>query len=130
MERWLGPYTAIIHALLRIVAGVLFFQHGLPKLVGYPGANAAAETFSQLWFAGLIEVFGGLAIALGLFTSVFAFIASGELAVAYFQAHAPRGLWPVVNGGELAAIFSFVFLYLAATGAGRWSLDALRRRRR
>ena len=130
MERLLGPYTATFHALLRIVAGVLFFQHGLPKLFGYPGAGEPAETFSQLWFAGIIEVFGGLAITLGLFTSVVAFIASGELAVAYFQAHAPRGFWPVANGGELAAIFCFVFLYLAATGAGKWSLDSLTRRRR
>ena len=130
MERLLGPYSTFVHAVLRIVAGVLFFQHGLPKLCGYPGASAAAERFSQFWFAGIIEVFGGLAIALGLFTSVVAFIASGELAVAYFQAHAPRGFWPVVNGGELAAIFSFVFLYFAATGSGRWALDAFRRQRR
>jgi putative oxidoreductase len=130
MERILGPYTVNLHALLRIVAGLLFFQHGLPKLFGYPGTSAAAEPFTQFWFAGIIEVFGGLAIALGLFTSAVAFITSGEMAVAYFQAHAPRGFWPVVNGGELAVIFCFVFLYLAATGAGKWSLDTRRRGRR
>jgi putative oxidoreductase len=130
MERILGPYTVNLHALLRIVAGLLFFQHGLPKLFGYPGTSAAAEPFTQFWFAGIIEVFGGLAIALGLFTSAVAFITSGEMAVAYFQAHAPRGFWPVVNGGELAVIFCFVFLYLAATGSGRWSVDALWRVRR
>ena len=81
---------------------------------------------SQMGLAGIIEVFGGAAIALGLFTSPVAFIASGEVAVAYFQAHAPRGFWPVVNGGELAALYSFVFLYLAAAGSGKWSLDSLR----
>jgi putative oxidoreductase len=129
MQRWLGAYTSVLHAVLRIVAGFLFFQHGLPKLFGFPGTTAAAEPFTQFWFAGIIEVFGGLAIALGLFTSAVAFIASGELAVAYFQAHAPRGFWPVSNGGELAVIFCFVFLYLAATGPGQWSLDAQRRKR-
>ena len=79
--------------------------------------------------AGIIEVFGGAAIALGLLTSPVAFLTSGEMAVAYFQAHLPRGFWPVANGGELAVIFCFVFLYFAATGAGKWSLDALRKGR-
>jgi putative oxidoreductase len=130
MERLLGRFSPTLHALLRIVAGFLFFQHGLPKLFGFPGSNAAAEPFTQFWFAGIIEVFGGAAIALGLFTSVVAFIASGEMAVAYFQAHAPRGFWPVANGGELAALYCFLFLYFAATGAGRWSLDGGRSRGR
>ena len=112
-----------------MVAGFLFFQHGLPKLFGGFGSQGPAELFSQMGLAGVIEVFGGLALALGLFTSVVAFIASGELAVAYFQAHAPRGFWPVANGGELAAILCFLFLYFAATGAGKWSLDGLRERR-
>jgi putative oxidoreductase len=127
MERYLGRHTSTLHALLRIVAGVLFFQHGLPKLFGGFGSQGPAELFSQMGLAGVIEVFGGAAIALGLFASLVAFIASGEMAVAYFQAHAPRGFWPVANGGELAAIFCFVFLYLAATGAGKWSLDGLRK---
>ena len=130
MERLLGPHSAALHALLRVTAGFLFFEHGLPKLFGYPTANAAAEPFTQFWFAGLIEVFGGLAIALGLFASVVAFIASGEMAVAYFQAHAPRDWWPVVNGGELAALYCFLFLYVAATGSGQWSLDRWRQRGR
>ena len=127
MERFLGPYTATLHAVLRIVAGFLFFQHGLPKLFGGFGSRGPVELFSQMGLAGIIEVFGGAAIALGLFASPIAFIAAGEMAFAYFQAHAPRGLWPVANGGELAAIFCFVFLYFAATGAGKWSLDALRK---
>ncbi|HXW05794.1 MAG TPA: DoxX family protein [Vicinamibacterales bacterium] len=130
MEKLLGPFTASIYALLRIVAGFLFFQHGLPKLLGGFGRAAAAEPLTQQWFAGVIEVFGGAAIALGLFTSPIAFIASGEMAVAYFQAHAPRGFWPIMNGGELAALYCFVFLYFAARGSGKWSIDALRSGRR
>jgi putative oxidoreductase len=126
----LGRFQEPLHALLRIMAGFLFFQHGLPKLFGGFGRDAPVEMFSQLWVAGIIEVFGGAAIALGLYTSLVAFIASGEMAVAYFQAHAPRGFWPIVNNGELAALYCFMFLYLAASGSGRWSLDALRGARR
>lgn len=125
MERILGPFRDTIYTLLRIVAGFLFFQHGLPKLFGGFGRDAPAELMSQMGLAGVIEVFGGLAIALGLFTSPIAFIASGEMAVAYFQAHAPRGFWPITNGGELAALYCFVFLYFAASGSGKWSVDAL-----
>ena len=130
MERILGRYQSLLHAVLRIVAGFLFFQHGLPKLVGGFGSTAPAALMSQMGLAGIIEVFGGAAIALGLFTSPIAFIASGEMAVAYFQAHAPRGFWPVTNGGELAALYCFVWLYFAATGSGRCSIDAVRNRGR
>jgi putative oxidoreductase len=130
MEKILGPYRATIYALLRIVAGFLFFQHGLPKLFGGFGSKGPVELFSQMGLAGIIEVFGGALIALGLFTSPVAFIASGEMAVAYFQAHLPRGYWPIMNGGELAALYCFVFLYFAASGSGKWSLDALRSRGR
>lgn len=126
MERMLAPYRDSIYALLRIMAGFLFFQHGLPKLFGGFGRAAPVELFSQAGLAGVIEVFGGAAIALGAFTSPIAFLASGEMAVAYFQAHAPRGFWPIVNGGELAALYCFVFLYFAAAGSGKWSIDALR----
>lgn len=127
MERWLAPYSAYIYALLRIMAGFLFFQHGLPKLFGGFGRQAPAELMSQMGLAGIIEVVGGALIAIGLFTSPVAFIASGEMAVAYFQAHLPRGFWPIVNQGELAALYCFVFLYFAAVGSGRWSVDALRK---
>jgi putative oxidoreductase len=127
MERWLGPYSSYIYALLRITAGFLFFQHGLPKLFGGFGRQAPAELMSQMGLAGIIEVVGGVLIAIGLFTSPVAFIASGEMAVAYFQAHLPRGFWPITNGGELAALYCFVFLYFAAVGSGRWSVDALRK---
>ena len=129
MDHFLARYTSTLYAVLRIVAGFLFFQHGLPKLVGGFGPTPAAEFLSQMWFAGVIEVFGGAFIALGLFTRIVAFIASGEMAVAYFQAHVPRGFWPVLNAGELAALYCFLFLYLVAAGSGKWSLDALRGRK-
>jgi len=127
MERLLGRYSPYLYALLRIAAGFLFFQHGLPKLFGGFGRPAPAELMSQMGLAGIIEVVGGALIAVGLFTSPVAFIASGEMAVAYFQSHAPRGFWPITNGGELAALYCFVFLYFAAVGSGKWSVDALRK---
>ena len=129
MQPLLGRFHETIFALLRIVAGFLFFQHGLPKLFGGFGREQPAELMSQMGLAGVIEVFGGVLIAVGLFTSPIAFIASGEMAVAYLQAHAPRGFWPIVNGGELAALYCFVFLYFAAMGSGKWSLDSLRKKR-
>jgi len=127
MEKLLGPYRPYIYALLRMAAGLLFFLHGLPKLFGGFGRPAPVELMSQMGLAGMIEVIGGAMIALGLFTSPVAFLASGQMAVAYFQAHAPRGLWPIMNGGELAALFCFVFLYFAAAGSGKWSIDSIRK---
>ena len=125
--RWLGRFSPYIYALMRIAVGFLFFQHGLPKLFGGFGRSAPAELMSQMGLAGIIEVVGGAMIALGLFTGPVAFIASGETAWAYFQAHAPRGFWPITNGGELAALYSFVFLYIAAVGSGKFSIDAIRK---
>ena len=127
MQKVLGRFSPNIYALLRISTGLLFFQHGLPKLFGGFGRSAPAELFSQMGLAGLIEVIGGALIAVGLFTSPVAFIASGETAWAYFQAHAPRGFWPIQNGGELAALYSFLFLYIAAVGSGKLSIDSVRR---
>ena len=121
------------HAALRIVSGFLFFQHGYPKLFGsLPGsgeAEAAAELLSIFWWSGVLEVVGGLLIMIGLFTRPVAFIVAGEMAVAYFWRHAPQGFWPGSNRGELAALYCFVFLYLAAAGGGIWSLEATLRRR-
>ena len=127
MEKLLGPYRSYIYALLRMAAGLLFFLHGLPKLFGGFGRPAPVELMSQMGLAGIIEVIGGAMVGLGLFTSPVAFLASGQMAVAYFQAHAPRGLWPIMNGGELAALFCFVFLYFAAAGSGKWSIDSIRK---
>jgi putative oxidoreductase len=126
MQKILEPHGARLYAVLRIVTGLLFCLHGWPKLFGGFGREAM-PLMSQMGLAGIIEVFGGFAIMIGLFTSPIAFIASGEMAVAYFQAHAPRGLWPSVNGGELAALYCFVFLYFAAVGSGIWSVDAARK---
>ena len=125
MERVLGRYSPYLYALLRIVAGFLFFQHGLPKLFGGFGRDAPVELMSQMGLAGIIEVVGGALISVGLFTSPVAFIASGEMAVAYFQAHAPRGFWPIMNGGEITVALCFAFLYIATRGGGPYSLDAL-----
>ena len=127
MEKVLAPFRPHIYALLRFAAGLLFFLHGLPKLFGGFGRPAPVELMSQMGLAGIIEVIGGAMIALGLFTSPVAFLASGQMAVAYFQAHAPRGLWPILNGGELAALFCFVFLFFSAAGSGKWSIDAIRK---
>jgi putative oxidoreductase len=127
MERWLGRYSSYIYALLRIVAGLLFVQHGMQKLFGIPGTQPPVDVMTQAGLAGIIELVGGALIAIGLFTSPVAFIASGEMAVAYFQVHAPRSYWPMMNGGELAALFSFLFLYFAAVGSGKWSVDSLRK---
>ncbi|HYE85085.1 MAG TPA: DoxX family protein [Vicinamibacterales bacterium] len=127
MQNVLGRFSPYLYALMRIAVGFLFFQHGLPKLFGGFGRSAPAELMSQMGLAGIIEVIGGAMIALGLFTSPVAFIASGEMAVAYFQAHAPRGFWPIQNGGELAAVYCFVFLYFAAVGSGKLSIDAIRK---
>jgi len=126
MEKMLSPYRPYIYALLRIVAGLLFAQHGAQKLFGVLGGKPV-ELMSQMGLAGVIEFAGGLMIALGLFASPVAFLASGQMAVAYFQAHAPRGFWPIVNGGDAAALFCFVFLYFAAAGSGKWSIDAIRK---
>jgi putative oxidoreductase len=117
-------------ALLRIVAGLMFMQHGLQKYFGVqlpPGMPSMPtfKPFTQLWIASVLEIVGGVLIAAGLFTRVTAFVLSGEMAVAYFQAHAPRGWSPLVNQGELAVLYCFVFLFFASVGGGRYSLDHL-----
>ena len=127
MDGFLGRFAPQIYALLRIVAGLLFAQHGAQKLFGVLGGQQVSIT-SQLGLAAVIELVGGLMIAAGVFSSLAAFLASGEMAVAYFQAHAPRGLWPVQNGGELAALYCFIFLYIAARGNGVWSIQGGKRR--
>lgn len=119
-----------LRSVLRIVAAFLFAAHGTQKLFGAPAAppGASVELFSLLGVAGVLETFGGLLLLLGLFTRPVAFVLSGEMAVAYFRSHAPRGFWPILNRGELAVLFCFLLLYVAAAGPGPWSLDALRRR--
>jgi putative oxidoreductase len=120
----LKAFSEHAFALLRIVAGLAFAFHGTQKLFAWPGGRQA-EFLSQIWFAGAIELVGGLMIAFGILATVAAFIASGEMAVAYFQSHAPRGWLPIQNGGELALLYAFLFLYIAARGPGKWSLTRL-----
>lgn len=118
---------AYVYALMRIVFGLLFLFHGLQKLFGmYGGTQASLASLSGV--AGVIELFGGLLIALGVWTAPVAFLCSGQMAVAYFLRHQPRGFWPIQNGGELAALYCFAFLFISMRGSGRLSLDALRRR--
>lgn len=125
----LTRFEGYAYAALRIVAGFLFLFHGLQKLLGLFGGTAVPLP-TQMGLAGIIETVGGTLIAVGLFTAPTAFIASGEMAVAYFQAHQPRALWPIQNGGELAALYCFLFLYIATRGSGMASLDGMLRRRR
>ncbi len=123
-----SKYAPHTYAILRIMAGLAFMMHGTQKLLGFPGAVATQPVGSLAWVAGALELVLGAMIAAGLFTSLAAFIACGLMAVAYFMAHAPRGFWPVVNKGELAVIYCFLFLYMAAQGSGIWSLDNMRKR--
>ena len=124
--RFLGRYAETLFALMRIVVGFLYLCHGGQKLFGWFGAERAGEPL--MIAAGVIEFAGGLLIAIGLFAPFAAFIASGEMAAAYFMVHAPHSFWPIVNHGELPAVYCFVFLYIAAHGAGLLSVDAMRRR--
>ena len=110
---------------MRLVAGFLFFEHGGQKLFGWFGADHTVPIKSLMGLAGALEFLGGILIVLGLFTRPVAFLLSGEMAVAYFKAHAPHGIWPVANKGELAVLYCFVFLYLCIAGAGPFSLDAI-----
>lgn len=124
------PY---LRSALRFVAGFLFTLHGAQKIMGafggIDGMGTAAPSMSLFWFAGVLELIGGPLIAAGLFTRPVAFVLAGEMAVAYFQTHAPMGFWPITNGGEPAALFCFVFLWLWAAGPGPWSLDRVTSKR-
>jgi putative oxidoreductase len=123
MEHWLGRYAELAYAVMRFVVGLLFACHGAQKLFGVLGGTRASD--AKMVTAGVIELAGGVLIAIGLFGGFAAFIASGEMAVAYFTAHAPRGFWPITNAGEPAVLFCFVFLYVACRGSGPYSVDRL-----
>jgi len=118
------PYAL---SILRIVAGFTFSLHGCQKLLGWFGGmrntGATAQMLTLPWFAGALELVGGLLLILGLFTRPVALILCGEMAAAYFIAHAHRGFWPIVNGGELAILYCFIYLYLFTAGPGPWSVD-------
>jgi putative oxidoreductase len=121
---FLARFEGVFYALFRILTGLFFATHGAQKVFGVLGGQKAGAPLFLA--AGWIELITGLLIAIGLFTGIAAFIASGEMAVAYFMAHAPGGFWPVMNKGELAVVYCFAFLYMAAHGAGIWSVDSLR----
>jgi putative oxidoreductase len=112
--------------LLRIVAALLFVAHGTQKLFNVPSSEFSISLFSLMGVAGLLETFGGLLLLLGVFTRPVAFVLSGQMAVAYWMAHAPQSAFPVQNGGDAPILFCFVFLYLVAAGPGAWSIEALR----
>lgn len=111
-------------SVLRIVTGLLFLEHGTQKLLGFPASpNPGPALFSLLGVQGILELAGGFLILIGFFTRPVAFILAGDMAVAYFMAHAPRGFFPTLNGGQLDILYCFVFLYLVFAGAGTWSVD-------
>ena len=114
-------------SILRIIAGLIFLEHGTQKFLSFPGGDHAAVALDNMGaYAGIIETVAGLLVALGLFTRSAAFIASGTMAVAYWMVHAPQNFFPVNNGGDAAILYCFVFLYLFFAGPGPWSLDAAR----
>ena len=123
-------WSTYLLGVLRIVAAFMFIQAGTMKLfafpMGMPPDDSTAQFMSQVWIGGFLEVFGGAMILLGLFTRPVAFILAGEMAVAYFQFHAPQSFWTIVNGGGQAVLYCFLWLYFSAAGAGSWSLDAKR----
>jgi len=126
MKKLVAALTPVLLSLMRIVVGFLFMAHGAQKLFGMPVTEPRdpVALMSLAGAAGVLEVFGGALILVGLFTRPVAFVLSGQMAVAYFMSHGPQGFWPILNRGELAALYSFVFLYLSAAGGGSWSLDA------
>lgn len=131
MTESMAAWAPRILSIVRIVAAVLFIEHGTQKLFGLPermGGMPAPETFSLLWFAAVLEVLGGFLLLIGLFTRPVAFVLSGEMAFAYFIAHAPKSIYPALNGGDASILFCFLFLYLAFAGPGPWSVDEARRR--
>lgn len=128
MKAFLSKSRPHVLSLLRIVTAFMFMQHGAQKIFGYPIAQRYEfDLMSMSGVAGVLELFGGFLLLIGLFSRSVAFILSGLMAVAYFMVHAPSNFWPIANGGELAAMFSFVFLYFVFSGPGVWSVDHLRK---
>ena len=126
MDRWLGKYSELLYAVMRVVVGLLFACHGAQLLFGVLGGESQVSN-AMLLAAGIIEFVGGGLVAIGLWAGYAAFVASGQMAVAYFVVHAPGGFWPIMNKGELAVLYCFVFLYVASRGSGILSVDALAR---
>ncbi len=132
VDTWIS-WAPQLRSVLRIVSAFIFIPAGTMKLfawpIGMPPDGGTAEMLTQIWFAGVLEVFGGGLMLIGWFTRPVAFILAGEMAVAYFQGHAPGGFWPTFNGGVGAVMYCFVFLYFSAAGPGPWSVDAMHAKR-
>ena len=128
-DRLQTEWAPRVLSVLRIVAALIFFEHGSAKLLGFPPSDFSPEVLSLPWIAGVLELVGGALLVVGLFTRPTAFVLSGLMAVAYWMAHAPQSIHPLLNGGNAAILFCFVFLYIAFAGGGPWSLDALMRRK-
>lgn len=126
MQSVLDSHAPKALAVLRLMAALLFIQHGTQKLFGFPATEFHPQAFSLLWWGAVMELVGGALLALGLFTRPVAFLISGEMAVAYFMFHAPAGFFPANNGGDAAILFSFVFLYFVFSGPGAYALDNAR----
>jgi len=122
----LGNWRPQALAVLRIIIALLFLAHGTAKLLGFPDLGFSPALMSLPWIAGVLEIVGGILLVLGLFTRLVAFVLCGEMAVAYFMAHAPQGIFPIENGGELAVLYCFIFLYFVFSGPGAWSVDGRR----
>jgi len=131
LPRW-RSWAPYLHSVLRIMAALLYMEVGMAKLFAFPAAilpgGGTATVWSLVGVAGILETFGGLLLLVGLFARPVAFLLAGQMAVAYFAFHAPNGFWPVLNQGQLAILFCFLWLYLSAAGPGPWSIDALRKR--
>ena len=123
LEELLSPYRPHFLSILRIMTALLFLAHGTSKLLGWPDTGFMPPLVSLAGLAGVLELVGGILLVIGYLTRPVAFILAGEMAVAYFMAHAPQSFFPILNGGEAAILFCFVFLYLVFAGAGDWSLD-------
>jgi putative oxidoreductase len=129
MEEFCAKWQPQFLSVLRIMAGLLFLEHGTSKYLGFPHVDKVPEALSMSGVGGMLELVGGALIALGLFTRPVAFLLAGEMAIAYFYAHAPRAFFPVLNAGDAAILFCFVFLYLFFAGPGPWSIDAMMKRK-
>ena len=129
MEEFCAKWQPQFLSVLRIMAGLLFLEHGTSKYLGFPHVDKVPEALSMSGVGGMLELVGGALIALGLFTRPVAFLLAGEMAIAYCYAHAPRAFFPVLNAGDAAILFCFVFLYLFFAGPGPWSIDAMMKRK-
>jgi putative oxidoreductase len=123
--KWQSHFLSV----LRIMTGLLFLEHGTSKFLGFPHVDRVPDAMSMSGVGGMLELVGGALMVLGLFTRPVAFLLSGEMAVAYFYAHAPRGFFPLLNGGDAAVLYCFAFLYLFFAGPGPWSIDAMMKRK-